>query len=421
MFDDMSSGKRMLVLTAILVIPLLMAMYLFFNVFGTLSARDQTILDMQQEQQGLQLRRAKAIRAINRGRVYRSESLPSDTRESLVAYYSWLSQLVEEKFGAGNYRINKGATIAVNAALNDKLYDRQSYTVIATGELKSIVDFVYSFDEVRLLQRISSLTLKPEVQGMGSSRRTTGRIDMTATVDVVALRDADAERDFANQRHEELERTLAEYHDTVTRRNLFGPPNESPEFDTDRSVTLLLGKPLDLEIKADDDGAPEELQYELVESSVADARLDLSDPESPRLEAGELAEGDYEFLLRVTDNGWPRLDDELSLTVSVEQPEAEPEPIVEPPPVFAKYAFISGFSTNADGQPVVWIRVPQPDDELHRLTVGESFTLDEATWTVQAIEGESVTIDVDGDIRDYVFRDSLYPSDENADRDDSGR
>ncbi len=406
MFSKLSQRERMMAMTAGLLFPAAIIMYLVVTVSGSLSDKAVQIDALTLEQQKLQLDKAIAQRVVNRGEYYRQESLPSDINRSLLDYYAWLSHLAEDCLGGAKFTITKGMLTAENQGIGDLIFSRQEFTLSTTASLRQVTGLLYRFNEARLLHRIKSLTLKPEIEGAGEQQKMTGRLVVTLGVEVAALANADAERDFASEKRQFMKRSLDEYHDVVTRRNLFGLPNAGPAFSISGSHDFETGEEVSVLLKVDDDGGAESLKYELVESSATDAKLEI-DTSNATLTAPALPKGRHKFLVRVTDNGWPRKTDDLELSINID----DPEPIVtheaDPPPLYARYAFVSGFTTNLTGSAVVWIKVPQPDNQTHRLIVGESFELDGKQWKVTVIAGELVTFDVEGETMRFKLRSIL--------------
>lgn len=409
MFDKLSQRERLMAITVAILFPVAIAMYLGVTVSGSLSDRASQLNALTLEQQELTLKKAAARRVINRGEFYRQESLPSDINHSVLDYFAWLNRLTANCFGndgKSKPNVTKGIMTSENQGVGDLIFTRQEFTVSTTTSLRQVTNFLYQFYEARILHRIKTLTIKPELEGAGDRQTMTGRLVVTIGVEVAALANADPERDFANEKRQAMLRSVDEYHDVVTRRNLFGLPNEAPDFTTSGSVDLETGSAVSVPLKASDDGAPEMLKYELVESSAPEAKL-VIDASKATLSAPALPKGRHQFLVRVTDNGWPRKSDELELSVNVDDPEPIAKAEEPPPPKYARYAFVSGFTTNLTGAPVVWIKVPQPDNETHRLIVGESFELDGQQWKVTEIAGERVTFDVDGNVMSFKLRSTL--------------
>ncbi len=405
MLSKMSKRERLIALVAAALLPIFLVMFLVIYVGGNLSDRSARISGLNDEQRQLNLRLAIARRVAARGDLYRSESLPSDANQDELAYQAWFADLSERTLGKQNINVTMGFARPVRFNLNEVVYNSQAFSINGKCTLRQLVAFMYGFYEARILHRISMFSLVPDTEGTGARQRLTGRLRFNISFEVVSIAAADPNRDFSNDRRPML-RTLQEYQDIVARRDVFGPPNEAPKLATGGSTEFETGEAISVVLQAADGNKDQDLVIEMVEKSSAEATLVQSEPTSATFNVPPLPLGDHKFLFRATDNGWPCKSSDLAVTISVVAPQPDTEP--EPPPQYARYAFISGITTNISGQPVVWIRVPQPDDELHRLTVGESFRLDEKEWTIREIADDQIIIEVDGENRVYRVRNFLH-------------
>ena len=114
-------------------------------------------------------------------------------------------------------------------------------------------------------------------------------------------------------------------------------------------------------------------------------------------------EGRFEIKVRVTDNGFPAKSTEKAIAFNVDKP--EPKVVREQPkpkPTFqhAKAAVIRGVVQDKSGADVCWIEV-ETLGKSYRLKIGESFKLDDQTWTLKSIESRRVSLDVDGKLQTY--------------------
>ncbi|MEM7315403.1 MAG: hypothetical protein AAF497_19860, partial [Planctomycetota bacterium] len=116
-----------------------------------------------------------------------------------------------------------------------------------------------------------------------------------------------------------------------------------------------------------------------------------------QLNFGTLPEGNFSFTMTVTDNGWGNKSADKRIRIVVVAPEPEEVITLRPEAMDSK---ISGKFWIGD-EPKIDIDI-RPRGEKLELGVGDSFDLDEKTWTVTKIDGKFVTIDVDGE--SLVFR-----------------
>ncbi len=406
MMRKLSKRERLMAATVIGALPIALVMFLVVYVGGGLADRAEQIQSLEQEQQQLNLRMARGHRAIRRGNVYREESPPSNSVQSLNAYQSWLAELSQEAFGDANFTVAKGYNQSVKYNLDETIFVKQGFTLTGTGTLRQMTEFLYRFYQTRVLHRLSGMTLTPEVAGQGARARTTGRLRITLNIEVAVLSSAKPEGEFTGAPRGEMLRSLDEYHNVVTRRNLFGPPNQPPVFSTSNSHDFETGKDIRVALEANDEQATP-LTFELIETSTPNAEVSPTGDGSASFTVPPLAKGTHRFVVRVTDNGWPNKSQDLALQIRVDDPAPEIVETPEPLPQYARYAVISGITTNVAGERQVWIKLRQPDDKLHRLVIGETFELDDLTWTVREITDDQVVIEVDGDSRTYRVRSTL--------------
>lgn len=400
MFNKLSSRERVLALAGVILVPLAVVFYLFIAISGGLADRALQIETLEADQQQLILRQAKAKRVLARGRVYVKESLPSDPEKSSIQYLAWLRRLGEEKFGPGNATVTPGASFETNAGPGDRIFRQQSFNLKSEVTIRQATEFLFAFYRARILHRISGFSLIKKTGVRGERSSSEDRLALDMTIQVAILADAAATREFEKDVRDDLKQTLEEYHDKVTRRNLFGPPNVPPEFTTDDSQRVYVGNDIDIEIEASDpDSEDAVLVPELVASESSPMLRLEKRGDRYHIVADKPGIGEYNARLVTTDNGWPRKPAELDLKIRVQEKEAVVEAPPARPPVYAREAWVSGI-TYLDGKPVVWIKIPLPEPRTHILAIGDTFELDDMKWTVRSIDREKrqVTIEVNSNL-----------------------
>ena len=261
------------------------------------------------------------------------------------------------------------------------------------------MELLYQLQQAKLLQRINEFVVRPIIAGSGASAKPTGKIMIDRiTIEVVVVSNADEARGFEQEVHAESKRTLDEYLKTIASRDVFGLPNEEPSLGVDTSQEFELGRNVRIDLEGRDENEGQKLTYQ-----ISDLKWDLDDQtavfdesqvnlEDGEVEFGRLPKGEYSFLARVTDDGWPNKSDEKRVRIEVFEEEVAPPDPVRPE---ANDSYISGKTTKDGSISQIWIRI-NPQDKLLMLTEGESFELDEKKWTISKIEEDSVLIDRDG-------------------------
>ena len=182
-----------------------------------------------------------------------------------------------------------------------------TYTLTGEGDLTQITELTYLILAADTLHRIEQFAIRPGPK--------TGKLKIDMTIAALSMDnflDSPQPKTAIGEIVEaKLPKTLDEYQDIISVRNLFAPGNNSPKFENDTSKTVELGERLDWRMKAKDpDG--HELEYKLVESP----------DDSAEMKRGKLTWkpdelGEYEFKVEVRDDGVPAKTDVATLTVKV--------------------------------------------------------------------------------------------------------
>ncbi len=389
------------------LLPIALVMFLIFTVGGNLADKDSLLSDLKTEQESLERRLEIGKWAEARQAIYRAESLPSNTDDSIAQYQFWLDSLARDTVKLDNVKITHGNISARLLERKETVFKTIPFTLEGVGTPRQVTSFLYHLNQAKILHRLVELKLSPQVSGGAARRTRTGLLDISMTIEVANLLDAPETRDFSQEFRDDMTRTLDQYHHIVTRRNLFGPPNSAPAPKTaSRAKTVYEpGESISVALQIDDgDDKDQRYTWKLVDSPNEAAELIVDDGGAEaRFTAPPMELGTHQFNIRVTDDGWPPKSGELSLTIRVEEPEPE-EPQREPPK-HARDTYVGG-QTSHNGIRKIYIQIRR-EGRTERLVEGESFELDGMTWTIEKIEDEQVTISVDGERRVYKMRSSL--------------
>jgi hypothetical protein len=229
-------------------------------------------------------------------------------------------------------------------------------------------------------------------------------------IDVISLVDAETERDGFVENKRPLARTLDEYKQQIVFRNIFGPANNPPTFAGATSRTVQTGSDIAFSISGNDVDKNDQLALEIVDNAIENAAVVVKNSKTGSFQftAPPLDEGKYTIRFKLTDNGCPPKSTETDFVLTVKDP---PPPVarVEPPPKppfrHAGETIIPRISM-VNGTPEVVIKIKSLGKRFE-LKVGDTFELDDKTWTVKAIDFRSVTLEVDGQTRTYQQGDNL--------------
>lgn len=410
MFDNMSKRERILALVVATTLPLALLLWGFTSFSSTYFGRQAKLRDLDSQIEREKDRRFSAEEAKRRRLYYRQRSLPTDLNTSRIQYDAWLTEIIEKRAGmvatsidAGRSNSNKVRYMQGNKPID--VFEEVSVKVRCSGTIGQLMTLLSEFYKLDLMHRISSLSISPIARtgGGAGAEVLTGQLKIEFDISAISLVDANEEGDFVT----ELARdsvSFSQYTDAILARNVFGPANNTPTVSSS-SRSFETGEPFELTLTADDADENDQLKIELLQSEVTGAELSQKEGDRrARVSIPALAEeGRFEIKVRVTDNGFPAKSTEKTIAFNVDKP--EPKVVREQPkpkPQFkhAKAAVIRGVVQDKSGADVCWIEV-ETLGKSYRLKVGESFELDEKTWTLKSVESRRVSLEVDGKLQTY--------------------
>jgi len=351
------------------------ALLLFFAGFGIFrsvksgfTTRNANISNLDSQIEKTKSAKLQALQAANLVQQYKMRSLNSDLEKANLEFDKWLKRQVQE-VGLKHEFVRYNGVRAKKDA-----YKELTYTANGEGDITQITDLVYRIQASDTLHRIETFAIRPGPKS--------GKLKLEMIVAALTMGDLNSPQPKAaigEIVEGKLPKTLDEYQDIISVRNLFAPGNNSPKFDDETSKTVELGKRLDWKMNAKDpDG--HELEYKLVESPDDSAKL-----EKGKLEWKPKELGKYEFQVEVRDDGVPAKTDIATLTVKVVPEEKKEEKKVED---FddATQAFITAFlqgPRNPDPRIVLDVR---SKDERIRLVAGDKIDIGKWQGVVKAVD-----------------------------------
>jgi hypothetical protein len=408
MFDNLSQREKVLATLVVSLIPLALLVMGLFWFFGQRSARNAQLAGLRSQIKIEQQRLTDALNANQRRIYYRGVSLPSNFEDARNEYQQWLKNLVRNEVGM-SYRSITPRSPARLKFNGNVIGQTETFTLLATTNLKQLVDFLTQFYQVDLLHRINSIKLVPKSAGKSGVNAgiRTGEIALSAEIEVLSLIDADAERDFITQ-FRELEVAAEDYRDAILKRNIFGPANNTPTLTVSKSSSYVTGKSIRIPISGKDPDSDQILTFTVVDSQIQSTVLEQKKPTDRRvfLTAPGQKAGEYKFKVRVADDGFPAKSSEKEFTVrfkdKVVRKPPPPKPPKPPKPVFkhARETRITAIVQDKSGTWRVWITV-RTKGEKHKLAEGESFKLDGQTWSVISISPDEARFMVDGNEKTF--------------------
>ena len=407
MFDNLSKSEKRYALILACMVP---CIGLFFGVThfsNKYSANKQKLRNVEKQ---IKSENAKTLDAITadtrRAYYYRKISFPTNS-DYITDYQDWLEKLIRE-CGMGYTRINKKrpTTFAHKGEDNQnfEIGVKEEFEFDCKGNLGEIIQFCYEFEKLDLLHRIKEVILKPVFE----KNVLTGKCTATFKVELLALEDADEDRDVFSATRP-LAKSLEDYTSVVVSRNIFGPANNAPRLSLS-SKSYHEDDDISFTLSGRDDDKNDVLRYEIVD----DGGLEGAQIESKKVgkrtsfkfTSPAQAIGEYKIVLRAIDNGFPEKSDdaECKITVKAKPPKKKDDPVVEVKPEPTRFAGSTQInrisSIGAGGVFEAKIRC-RPSGQVFELTKGDEFELDDQTWIVRDVGENRLHLETDGKLLEF--------------------
>ena len=399
MFDKLTARERNLAIGISFLLP---ATLLFMGVFWVIDKYNTNKTEIEGQVRKLEdeeIRELVGKKAERRRQYYNAVSLSPRVADASNEYVTWLRTLLNESnLRYSSFQPKNGGEFKVKGKLVGRI---RSISIPTTGKLNDLTDFLTRFYEVDTLHRIRSLKLIPKNEpGSRDKKIRTGDISIAIDIEFCSLKTAEENPDFYENKRE-LARSADVYKDAILRRNLFGPPNNTPTISARPSSSYYSDvAKVTVPVTAKDADENDILDLELVESSVEGAELVYKEgSRTAKLVLPGQEAGKKEFKIRVVDNGFPAKESIITTSLTFKdrpKPKPKEEVVIKKPKPFmhAKETKITGITRLKNGDWQVWIKVRTTGDK-YKLLVGESFKLDKRDWVVKSIEPHSAVFEVE--------------------------
>lgn len=354
--------------------------YGFRQIDRTLKARRNQLADVHKQIRDKRRVIRFSHQAADRLKVYERRALPNDLETARSQYQEFLVSLVT------NAGFDDPNVVASSSRDVRGVYHQFSFTISGQGDLRQLIDFLYEFYAADYLHRVRRLHAKriPD----------TRRLDLSFSIEAVSLPTSENEKlprpsvdgtmlAFGNR---------VDYYSTVLGRNLAGPANKEPRLEGLRDRTVTVDESVEFRVAARDPDKLDSVRYSLEGESLADARFDERSGEF-RWRPKEV--GQYTFVFKATDDGWPARSDTAAVRINVIEPPPEkpapPTPKREPNFAPARFTFVTAI-TQAGGRRQAWIDL-RSEGELLKLFEGDEFTVGDVNVVVEAINDRYVIIE----------------------------
>ncbi len=409
MLENLSQREKYLAIAAGGLVPIVLLLFGFLWLTSSLRAYDDKIASVNAEINQAQLLQSNQRAATRRLKTYKTLSLPSDPQQAVAEYRNWMIDVSDRIFGKNIPTYETPAVFSEQSKYRDPARPTQPPRKVFNGwrvkinvtnvTLDQLNQFLFEFYRAPILHRIRTLAITPHAGGSGGGKAggiPTGKLGLLLEIEALALTDAEAAKPISRTEVVRREHELDWYRQQIEHRNIFGLPNNAPQITTGNQSEFE-GREVAFNVSARDDDPNDSLKFELLSSDVPGGELKQRDPnsKSAQFTAGEVAPGKYTLRVRVTDSGLPNKNVEKEIALEIKTREPAPEVKPRPPFYHARETQITAILRENDGVDRAWIYI-RTLDKRFKVAVGESFEVDQRTWTVRQIDLRTITLECDG-------------------------
>lgn len=388
----MTKRERILAIAVGALVVLGLIFFVGTTVLGTFTEQTDRITQLESDNNNLYTQNQIAERKARKIKDFEKRALPFNREEARRIYQKWLIDLAKNEVAFKGVEVKPGGE-QLKKIGKEPVYRQLSFTLVAQGTLEQLTKFLYRYHKVNLTQRIASMRVTPirESKDLKISLRT----------EALSVPGAPSGKPIEELPGDRLRLdTLADYNKTILERNLFGPQNNPPRFRPPSSERGYKGRSLEIKLSAsDEDKLDSIVAWEMTEAPEG-ARFS-SRGESAAISWTPRENGEYKFVVAVTDDGIPARTSTGEISVTITDPPPPPKVVVRPPdppdppkPKFnvAKYTVLSFIAKGRDGREFAWL-YQRPTDKMVKRAVGEEFEIGLMTGKITSIENGRVTFE----------------------------
>lgn len=358
-----------------------------------LKKRNNEITNLEQRQQQLTEQQLQGEYANRQMGEYLVRSLPGNPEVAQSRYQKWLLAIMQD-----NDLTEPSVDPTSSRAIAD-LYQQFSFSVkgkLDTPDLFSLLHDFYSRD---YLHRIRTMSIRP---GTGD------KFMLDMNIDVIGLLAASPDSPEPSSQSWQIADGKEIYAEEILNRNFFEPPNDAPKFSGSSSVQAIIGRRTTAPLVFKD-SENHTLRYELAEAP--EDKVSISG-RSGTLSIQTDVKEDFEVLVRVSDDGYPRRSVEQKIIVKVVDPPSPPAP--EPPKLKfddAKQTVLTALVGRDEY--TAWMHVRTRDQTL-KLRVGDAFEIGTLKGKVVEVTRRYAVLAVDGGQFELRLAGNLSEASKNA-------
>ena len=208
-----------------LLLALGLVAVVFFGDMGYRKLYEQPAADRERSKEQLEkrldsakLELAEAKLASRQLEELELKSLPWDAEMARSRYQAWLLQLTTDA-KLLNTSVDSGDPVSITRTdrktkRSVEMYKKFTFSVRGRGDLGQVTRFLYDFYRGGHLHKIRSMSLNPIGAGQ--------QIDLSVSIEALALPDADREAELTTLVSEDLAQTNVRDYQFISRRNFFG-------------------------------------------------------------------------------------------------------------------------------------------------------------------------------------------------------
>jgi len=392
MFENLSSREKKLLIVIGALVPIAIVFLCVYQMTSSFKANNEQLNALKLEILNEEKREIEGMHAARRQTYYSNTSLHPSDHIAGHDYQAWLKEAMRDS-GLTNNTTNPAASSEIRSG-NQTIGKRQVFKVAASGTLPQFNGFLCKFYQLDALHRINFMRLTPENERGNANKVRTGEISIKMDVEALSLKSG-KEREGFEEFRTNLVNKEKDYQ-PILNRNIFGPANSPPIITaSNKTWTTGTGKAHEATINFKDANKDDRLEFELIETSVENAKLEEVKTNNRRavFKMPDVEPGKYDFKIKVTDDGFPNKSSTKKFTVTIkERRKTSTVKTSQPKEEEIDYILltkVTGIKHGVDGKLRVWVSVG-PTGDRWRLAEGETFELSKKEYKVVSIDSNEI-------------------------------
>ncbi len=373
----MSPRERILAAIIGCMVVLMAGYYGVSQVFSHFDRMNKQIANAESDVRRKEREQRLGLIDVAKLEAFRDRALTDDREQAEAIYKEWLYKVVNDaELTDPIVKIDAGRRFAPNNYIH-------SFTISGSGKLPQLTGLLYEFYSTDLLHRVKSLVIKP---------REGKTLDLSVGVEVLAIPGSPERERLTAQMSQRMQgKSRAEIEGPILERNMFGPPNNPPEFaQLGSTYAANVGVDFNLNVRVND-ADPTDLT--IVQGFID--KLPGASFRNNQLSWRPAKEGEYLVSFEARDDGVPArsIQKDVIINVGPAPPPPAPPAVVEKAPPFnhARFAVVSAILNTRNG-PQVWVNIRTQQKKLV-LFEGDEFQVGELSGEVRVIDTDKLCME----------------------------